>query len=180
MSFDQLYDEMLDAELRARDTRAEAVKAPSLSVVPDESRAPEKHGEAEGAGAEAGARIFRHQCSGCHGRNAQSGRAPDLTRGGLSANALFQKISQGVPGTEMLGYRERFNPEDIRRIAAFIMAANRDESRITGDAGRGETLFWNKAGCGSCHAVGPRGNRIGKRSARARASAGRRRRSRGS
>jgi cytochrome c oxidase cbb3-type subunit 3 len=112
-------------------------------------------------GAEAGSRTFRHNCSGCHGRSAQGGSAPDLTRGGLSDSDLARTISQGVTGTDMTAYKERLSPADIARVVAFIRSASRDEAQIKGDPARGEALFWGKAGCGNCHAAGTRGTRIG-------------------
>ena len=111
--------------------------------------------------AAAGERMFRRQCSACHGRNAQGGKAPDLTRGGRSEEELARIISQGVPGTEMLSYRDRMTPEHIRSIVTYIRASNRDESSLKGDAARGQELYWSKGNCGTCHAVGGRGTRVG-------------------
>jgi putative heme-binding domain-containing protein len=109
----------------------------------------------------AGQRSFRNHCSSCHGRNAQGGRAPDLTITTYSDAELGGIISNGVPGTTMAAYAQRLGPPEINRIVAFIRSANRDSSRLTGDPGRGESLFWSKGRCGSCHGVGPRGTRLG-------------------
>jgi putative heme-binding domain-containing protein len=128
----------------------------SAAAIFAQHQAPDRPDEAA-----AGERMFRRQCSACHGRNAQGGRAPDLTRGGRSEEELAQIISQGVPGTEMLAYRDRMTPEHIRSIVTYISASNRDESLLKGNAARGQELYWAKGNCGTCHAVGDRGTRVG-------------------
>src|SRR3954470_12328344 len=56
--------------------------------------------------AEAGAKLYRSQCAGCHGPNgAGTGAGPSLISGtfkhGGSDEALFRTISKGQPGTSM-------------------------------------------------------------------------------
>jgi len=128
----------------------------SAAAIFAQHQAPDRPDEAA-----AGERMFRRQCSACHGRNAQGGRAPDLTRGGRSEEELAQIISQGVPGTEMLAYRDRLTPEHIRSIVTYIRASNRDAALLKGNAARGKDLYWSKATCGRCHAIGGLGTRVG-------------------
>jgi putative heme-binding domain-containing protein len=113
------------------------------------------------AAAESGARSFRTHCSSCHGRNAQGGRAPDLTVTTHDDAELARIVAQGIPGTPMEAYGAKLSASEIARIVVFIRAANRDATQITGNAARGETLFWSKGKCGSCHGVRAQGNRIG-------------------
>jgi putative heme-binding domain-containing protein len=117
--------------------------------------------QASAGDAVAGERAFRRQCSSCHGRNAQGGRALDLTRGSRSEEDLVRIISQGIAGTEMLAYGDRLKLEDIRRLVIYIRSTNRDESLLKGNAARGQEIFWTKGDCGNCHAVGARGTRVG-------------------
>jgi putative heme-binding domain-containing protein len=128
----------------------------SLSPAAAQHQAP-----ADLSGAQAGERTFRRHCSGCHGRNAQGGHGPDLTRGGHSDDDLVRTISDGVGGTDMEAYRERLQPEEIGSIVAFLRASSRDETQIKGSAERGQSLYWSKGICGTCHAIGLRGTRIG-------------------
>lgn len=114
---------------------------------------------------DAGRNVFRLHCASCHGQSAQGGRAPDLTRTafvtGNSDADLFRTISNGIPGTDMLGYKERVKDDDIRRIIAFLRSSGRADESLNADAKQGEALFWGKGGCGNCHAVESRGNPIG-------------------
>jgi len=93
------------------------------------------------AAATAGERTFRRHCSGCHGRNAQGGHGPDLTRGGKSDDDLIRTISEGIGGTDMEPYRERLAAEEIASIVTYIRASRRHGSQIHCDGKRGETLF---------------------------------------
>jgi putative heme-binding domain-containing protein len=115
--------------------------------------------------AEMGARIFRQHCGSCHGKSGHGGRAPDLTLGSLVSGDLdadlFRTISKGIPGTEMEAYAERLGDENVRRVIAFLRSTNGGESPLGGDPAKGQPLFWGKGGCGNCHAVGSRGNRVG-------------------
>ncbi len=115
--------------------------------------------------ADAGFGFFHIYCSACHGKHAQGGRAPDLTRGTFSNGDrdadLFRVISNGVAGTDMAAYQERLSPDNIWRIIAFIRSTNGGESKLAGNSSNGEALFWGKGACGNCHAVGTRGNQIG-------------------
>ena len=115
--------------------------------------------------AEVGKGIFRIYCAPCHGIGARGGRGPDLSRGvfrsGSTDDDLFRTISHGVPGTEMGDYA-RIGDDNIRRVIAYIRSVNRnDNTPVTGDAARGETIFWGKGQCGNCHVVSGKGKAIG-------------------
>jgi putative heme-binding domain-containing protein len=75
--------------------------------------------------------------------------------------ALHRTIAAGRPGTEMAGYAGRLSTENIWRIVTFLRAAGRNEALPTGDAARGEKIFWEQGSCSRCHAVGARGNLVG-------------------
>ncbi len=115
--------------------------------------------------ADAGLGLFHIYCGSCHGKQAQGGRAPNLTRGSFHAGDtdadLFRVISEGIPGTEMSSYDERLGPENIWRIITFLRSSTRNEAPVTGDAAHGEKLFWGKGACGNCHSIGTRGNSVG-------------------
>lgn len=115
-------------------------------------------------GPESGTNLFRRNCSSCHGKGGEGGRAPSLTgslRIGDSDADMIRVIAGGIPGTEMPSYEARLGRPKIERIVAYLRTVKRDSAPITGDPRRGETVFWGKAGCANCHAVGNRGNRVG-------------------
>jgi len=115
--------------------------------------------------AETGLGIFRVYCGSCHGKLAKGGRAPDLTRGSFHSGDtdadLFRVIGSGIPGSEMAAYSDRITNENIWRIITFLRSSNHAEPAPGGEASAGEKLFWGKGGCGACHAIGTRGNRLG-------------------
>ena len=116
--------------------------------------------------AEEGRVAFRGSCSLCHGIKGEGGRGPDLTvsafANGTSEADLYNVIANGVAGTEMAGFATRFESDDIWRLVSYVRSiAGSSSNRVTGNAGSGEQLFWNKGQCGQCHMVNGRGKRMG-------------------
>jgi len=114
----------------------------------------------------AGYSVFRIYCSPCHGIHAHGGRGPDLTRGiyrtGEKDFDLFRTISDGLSGTEMVGFGSDMSDTDIWRVVAYIRSiANHEAAAVPGNRAGGEKLFWAKGGCGGCHVVDGRGGRMG-------------------
>ena len=111
-----------------------------------------------------GAILFRQECVFCHGVSARGGmRGPDLTTGswshGGSDAELAATISAGVPGTAMPP--NKLTEEEIWQIVAYLRTLQQPVTPSTGDARRGETLFFGAQRCTSCHIVNGRGGRIG-------------------
>jgi cytochrome c oxidase cbb3-type subunit 3 len=127
--------------------------------------APPAHAQAPTPGAVTqGAVLFRQECVFCHGVSARGGmRGPDLTTGswthGGSDAELAATIKGGVPGTAMPP--NRLTDEEISQIVAYLRTVQQPAAPPTGDARRGETLFFGAQRCGSCHIVNGRGGRIG-------------------
>jgi cytochrome c oxidase cbb3-type subunit 3 len=118
-----------------------------------------------------GSKLFAQSCAPCHGRDGTGGqgqaegmRPPDLTRGvfkaGRQDSDLFRVVSQGVRGTEMPSFASLGN-EQIWRLITFVRSLSAVAPVLAGDPKAGETLFWGKGNCGSCHQVGTRGTRLG-------------------
>jgi cytochrome c oxidase cbb3-type subunit 3 len=119
---------------------------------------------AASAAPDSGTALFRRHCRSCHGRGGEGGRAPSLTgrlHAGETDADMVRVVQRGIPGTEMSAYSARLGDEGIARIVSYLRSVKRDEPSLAGDAARGEALFWGKAGCSNCHAVGKRGNRLG-------------------
>src|SRR5947199_7618169 len=111
-----------------------------------------------------GAILFRQECVFCHGVSARGGmRGPDLTTGswshGGSDAELAATISAGVPGTAMPP--NKLTEEEIWQIIAYLRTLQQPVMPPTGDARRGETLFFGATRCSSCHIVNGRGGRVG-------------------
>src|SRR5437773_5218435 len=111
-----------------------------------------------------GAVLFRQECVVCHGVSARGGmRGPDLTTGswshGGSDAELAATISAGVPGTAMPP--NKLTEEEIWQIIAYLRTLQQPVMPPTGDARRGETLFFGAQRCSSCHIVNGRGGRVG-------------------
>jgi putative heme-binding domain-containing protein len=112
-----------------------------------------------------GASLFRANCSPCHGLDARGGgRGPDLTIGrwihGSSDEAIFQTISQGVPGTEMPA--NPFEDSEIWSLMAYIRSVGgAPQTLSSGDVVAGERLFFGKEKCATCHMIKGRGGHLG-------------------
>ena len=111
-----------------------------------------------------GAVLFRQECVYCHGVGARGGmRGPDLTTGawshGGSDAELLRTISGGVPGTAMSA--NRLTDDEIWQILAYLRAQQQPPISPSGDAHRGETLFFGAGKCAPCHMVNGRGGRLG-------------------
>jgi cytochrome c oxidase cbb3-type subunit III len=111
-----------------------------------------------------GAVLFRQECVFCHGVSARGGmRGPDLTTGswshGGSDAELAATIGAGVPGTAMPP--NKLTEEELWQIIAYLRTLQQVVTPATGDARRGETLFFGATRCSSCHIVNGRGGRLG-------------------
>lgn len=111
-----------------------------------------------------GAVLFRQECVFCHGVSARGGmRGPDLTTGawshGGSDGEVAATILGGVPGTAMPA--NTLTRDEIWQIVAYLRTLQQPATASTGDASRGQTLFFASARCASCHIVQGRGGRVG-------------------
>lgn len=110
--------------------------------------------------------MFSLRCAPCHGRNADGGRAPDLTRGvysvGDSDEDLFRVIAEGAAGTEMPDFLSRIGQDNVWRLVAFLRSiSKRDSAQMRGNVESGKALFTGKGQCAQCHAINGQGGRMG-------------------
>jgi PQQ-dependent dehydrogenase (methanol/ethanol family) len=121
-----------------------------------------------------GQRTFGGTCQTCHGASGQGDRdrgGPALNVAGLkhgdSDADLFRVIRTGVPGTQMPPYKG-LSDQQVWQLVSFIRSIQgRDGSPaaasepVAGDAAAGETAFFGKAACSTCHEVNARGGIVG-------------------
>ena len=113
----------------------------------------------------AGRALFATSCAACHGPSGEGGRGPNLHNRGawhpLDEEGMFVTIRDGIPGADMPHTKL---PEDqLWQIVAFVrsLTAPAYETPPTGDVAAGESLFWNKGQCGSCHRIRGKGGMLG-------------------
>lgn len=115
---------------------------------------------------EAGRQLYNSSCTVCHGLEGTVGdRGPALaaTRRYLrtSDDDLFSAIKKGIPGTLMPP--AGLSDDHVWRIVAYIrsLRATASDEFVEGNAGSGQTIFRNKAGCAGCHMIRGRGGLLG-------------------
>jgi PQQ-dependent dehydrogenase (methanol/ethanol family) len=118
------------------------------------------------AAAAAGKRLFDGTCAACHGAGgAGTERAPPLGTGRFKHGGedfeIFQTIQKGVPGTQMPAFAS-LSADELWQLASYVGGLSRTVSAVTtastsGDASRGEQLFFGEAQCSTCHEINGRG-----------------------
>lgn len=113
-----------------------------------------------------GKQLFASTCAGCHGLDARGAeRAPNIADRpqvqGLSDEQISKIIEHGIPGTGMPGFHA-LDHSEVQAIVAYlrILQGKKPRIELPGDPNRGETAFFGKAGCSSCHMVGGKGGFI--------------------
>jgi putative heme-binding domain-containing protein len=121
--------------------------------------------------AEDGEKLFLQSCASCHGKTGEGAQSqvegmhpPDLTRSDFKAGRrdedLFRVISEGVRGTVMPSFKS-LGDDQIWRLVVFVRSLSASAPVLNGNPANGETLFWNKGGCGRCHQIESRGGTLG-------------------
>jgi len=109
---------------------------------------------------QAGAKLFRAQCAGCHGPDGTgTGAGASLASGtfvhGGSDEAIFRTISKGVPGTTMPAFS--FSGLQIWQLVTHVraLAIAHGASQIKGDPQAGAAVF--RSNCSRCHTAAVEG-----------------------
>ena len=73
-----------------------------------------------------GKQIYSQVCFYCHGNNLEGGKGPALNdaywRHGSSPEAILKVINDGVPGTEMIGYKKVLPVQDIQSLLSYLLS----------------------------------------------------------
>jgi len=113
---------------------------------------------------QAGARLFRAQCAGCHGRDGTgTGTGPNLVSGtlvhGHTDEAIFTSISKGYPGTAMPAFA--FSGLQTWQLVTHLRALEiaRGATQAKGDPQAGAAIF--RTNCSGCHRANGEGGLTG-------------------
>jgi cytochrome c oxidase cbb3-type subunit 3 len=112
-----------------------------------------------------GNRIFAASCASCHGLDGRGGeRAPNIAGPKvqrLSNAQLSHIIENGIPGTGMPAFHS-FESADINAVVTYLrtLQGTKKVVKLPGDPSRGETIFFGKAGCSTCHMAAGKGGFI--------------------
>ena len=111
-----------------------------------------------------GERLFQAHCAACHGLKGEGAMGPTLAIPKLGRATteplLLSIIKDGIPSTEMP--RSRLAGEEIRQMAAYVRKLGQTPSETgTGNATRGEQLYFTKGNCNQCHAIKGQGSAFG-------------------
>lgn len=72
-----------------------------------------------------GKTLFGARCASCHAADGSGQIGPNLTDSfqlhGTARLDLYSTISNGVPGTAMIGWREQMSPEEVVAAAAYVI-----------------------------------------------------------
>lgn len=120
------------------------------------------HTEYDPADIQYGLTLYRSQCAVCHGESGAEIADVDLRSGQLRrAESDFELrlvISNGIPGTGMLGFD--LDAAEMTGIIAYLRNMNHEvDSATMGDAASGQAIFEGKGDCLRCHRVKDRGPR---------------------
>jgi len=113
--------------------------------------------------------LYSQACQACHGGNAAgSERGPALSTGvfkyGAKEGEIFLNIRNGITGTKMPAFA-KLEIEQVWQIVSYLTslsgAGAKTNELVPGNSRNGESLFFGKAACASCHEVSGKGGLLG-------------------
>jgi putative heme-binding domain-containing protein len=112
-----------------------------------------------------GEKLFKAQCSRCHGTKGEGGLGAVLAqprlRHGTDDESLFTTIRKGVKDTEMPP-ADTMTSREIWQIAGYVRSLGHiPDQTVRGDAKHGEVLYRSKGTCNKCHVVAGEGGSLG-------------------
>lgn len=104
-----------------------AVNAQTKTKPPAKPKAPaaEKPAPEKSEAAEKAAEGYKTVCQACHLEDGK-GLTPDMSfndgvwKHGTTTEAMAKVIAEGVPGTVMLAYKDRFSKEEILELVKIV------------------------------------------------------------
>ena len=113
-----------------------------------------------------GTRIYAQRCAGCHGADARgTDKAPALAENGSlrdrSVRELRDLILKGIPASGMPAFD--LPADELNALAALVRSLNLPPAKETvrGNPLAGESFFFGKGQCASCHMIFGIGTAVG-------------------
>lgn len=110
---------------------------------------------------------FESHCASCHGLDGRGGEhahaiATPHAAGALEDVAIYQIIRGGIPSAGMPSFRSLSEPE-LHAIVTYLrlLTGKAAAPSGTGNAARGEQVFFGKGRCGDCHMMLGKGGPVG-------------------
>ncbi len=119
-------------------------------------------------GASQASALFRTNCGVCHGVDGRGGeRAPDIATASevqrLSDSDLIGIVENGISGAGMPAFGS-LGQTKVKTIVDYLRVlqgrGTETAVKVPGDSRAGESLFFGKAKCSTCHMVNGRGGFI--------------------
>jgi len=113
-----------------------------------------------------GRQTFASRCASCHGLDGRGGaRAPNIAESPkvrrLSDAQILHIIENGIPCAGMPAFRSLAS-SDTKAVVTYLRTLQGTKRTVSlpGNPDRGETIFFGKAACSSCHMVAGKGGFI--------------------
>lgn len=143
--------------------RRDVITAVALGVFTVAAQAQTVKTQAGKPGAKLGKQLFASNCAACHGIDGKgSERAPNIADAPAmktrSDSEIFGIIHDGISGTGMPAFHA-LSEAQVHAIVAHLRALEgpSQNTKASGNAEKGKTLFFGTAGCSRCHTVAGEG-----------------------
>jgi len=115
----------------------------------------------------AGQRLYEQACQTCHGGERAPALSGQLRRGNLDGE-IFLNIRNGIAGTQMPPF-SRLTTEQLWQLVSYIRSLSATTTVTPketsmgnlAEMAAGESLFFGKGACATCHEVNGRGAAVG-------------------
>jgi putative heme-binding domain-containing protein len=116
-----------------------------------------------------GEKLYNQTCTACHGKDGNGGElgppiaTPNRRYLRRTDPEVFDAIKSGIAGTQMPPFTTQMSDDDIWKITAYIhgLRGTAIDAPAQGNVANGESIFWGKGQCGSCHMVKAKGSILG-------------------
>jgi putative heme-binding domain-containing protein len=116
-----------------------------------------------------GEKLYNETCTSCHGKDGTGGElGPPVAAQNRrylrrTDDEIFDAIKTGITGTQMPPFSGQFNDDQIWRITAYVrgLRGTAIDTPSAGNVANGESIFWGKGTCGTCHMIKGKGSILG-------------------
>ena len=111
-----------------------------------------------------GRRVFEAQCAWCHGNEGEGGMGPNLhgsLRHATTLASIVEIITNGIPGTDMPGFRSPLTERSIQQTAAYVQSLSRTGRQTSSGNVQHGAAVYEANGCAGCHVASGVGGILG-------------------